>query len=86
MPRARRIALCVLRLLPALFLTGCDVIPSAALSKPGRKHPHPCRPSSAPMPTYIGASAEPALSLLYLFLLFFYLPMGYPSRPHPSAR
>jgi hypothetical protein len=33
------------------------------------------------MPTYIGASADPVHSLLYLFLLFFYLPMGYPSRP-----
>ena len=30
-------------------------------------------PPSAPMPTYIATKAEPVLSLLYLFLLFFYL-------------
>jgi hypothetical protein len=30
-------------------------------------------PSSALMPTYIGANAEPVLSLLYLFLLFSFL-------------
>jgi hypothetical protein len=38
------------------------------------------------MPTYIDTNAEPVLSLLYLFLLFFYLPMGHPARPHTSAR
>ena len=38
------------------------------------------------MSTDLGASAEPVLFLLYLFLLFFYLPMGYPSRPQSSAR
>ena len=43
-------------------------------------------PSSAPMPTHIGASAEPVLSLLYLILLVFYLRMEYISRPHNSAR
>lgn len=38
-------------------------------------------PSSVLMPTYIGTNAEPVLSLLYLFLLFFYLwgtPRGIP--------
>ena len=30
----------------------------------GSQPPHPRRPSSAPTPTYIGASAEPVLSLL----------------------
>ena len=38
------------------------------------------------MPTYISTNAEPVHSLLYLFLLFLYLPTGYPSRPRLSAR
>ena len=53
----------------------------------GHQPLHPCRPSSVLMPTSIGVGVEPVHSLLYLSSSsFFYLPMGYPSRPHPSAR
>ena len=40
------------------------------------------------MSTHIGASAEPVLSFYISFFSFyfcFYLPMGYPSRPHPHC-
>jgi len=46
-------------------------------------------PSSARMPTYIDENAEPALSFYSSFFsssCCFYLPVGYPSRPHFSAR
>ena len=64
--------------------------PSAAMSescsRPDRcRQPlHPCRPSSALASTHIGVNAEPVLSFYSSFLssfFFFYLPMGYPSRP-----
>jgi hypothetical protein len=41
---------------------------------------HPCRPSSAPMPTHISVSAEPVLFFTISFSSFFYTYMGYPSR------
>jgi hypothetical protein len=50
------------------------------------QHQHPCRPSSALLPTHIGTTAEPVLFLLYFFLFFLLSIYGYPSRPHPSAR
>ena len=45
---------------------------SARLGRTNRaathQRPHPCQPSSALMPTHIGANAEPVLSLLHLLL------------------
>ena len=46
-------------------------------------------PRSARMPTSIDENAEPVLSFYSSFFsssCCFYLPMGYPSRPHFSAR
>jgi len=53
-------------------------------------------PTSAPMPTPVQQSrrptSAPVLNRYILFYssfsssFFFYLPMGYPSRPHPSTR